>query len=91
MPLKKKCYIEALLITLFSNVEKNYKLQSEILNIIKNSMKTELDKEPKFKHNLIKKKKHLTELCKGSFSELYIIYMHLKYLRLVVDIAARFG
>lgn len=56
LPLKKRCYIEVLLITLFSNVEKNYKLLSEILNIIKNSMKTELDKEPKFKHNLIKKK-----------------------------------
>lgn len=40
-PLKKKCYIEALLIVSYSNVEKNYKLLSEILNIIKNSMKTE--------------------------------------------------
>jgi len=41
LPLKKKCYIETLLIVSFSNVEKNYKLLLEILNIIKNSMKTE--------------------------------------------------
>lgn len=33
----------------------------------------------------------LTQACQSHFSALYNAYLHLKHLRLVVDIASRFG
>lgn len=57
--------------------------------------KNMFDKKEEARNQISKEAKDVTGLltksCKIFFSDLYHTYAHLKYLRMVVDIASRFG